>query len=188
MKPVFKNPDGTSTRWMIGVLPEMKLQYSEDEAFVPGRAARIAGPERQECQPDCRIPARDSWSAGCRRRICPGPIGIAHYATEAAQEGPGPFLMLMSVVSLNLAIVNLLPIPILDGGVILTLLIEMVMGRDLSLNVKEAMLKVGFVFLMMLVVFVIYNDIAKRFTPGLLMRLSLNAGAEPDSLRFHLVT
>ena len=49
---------------------------------------------------------------------------------------------------------------------ILTLLIEMVMGRDISLNVKEAMLKVGFVFLMMLMVFVIYNDIAKRFTPG----------------------
>jgi membrane-associated protease RseP (regulator of RpoE activity) len=45
----------------------------------------------------------------------------------------------------------------------------MVMGRDLSLNVKEAMLKIGFVFLMMLVVFVIYNDIAKRFTTGLLV-------------------
>ena len=98
-----------------------------------------------------------------------GPIGIAHYATEAAQEGPSAFLMLMSVVSLNLAIVNLLPIPILDGGAILTLLIETVMGRDLSLNVKEALLKVGFVFLMMLMVFVIYNDIAKRFTPGLLI-------------------
>jgi regulator of sigma E protease len=98
-----------------------------------------------------------------------GPIGIAHYATEAAQEGPGTFLTLMSVVSLNLAIFNLLPIPILDGGQILTLLIEMVMGRDLSINVKEAMLKVGFVFLMMLVVFVIYNDIAKRLTPGLIM-------------------
>ena len=82
--------------------------------------------------------------------------------------------MLMSVVSLNLAIVNLLPIPILDGGAILTLLIEMVMGRDLSLNVKEAMLKVGFVFLMMLMVFVIYNDIAKRFTPGLLLPMPVS--------------
>ena len=92
----------------------------------------------------------------------------------------------MSVVSLNLAIVNLLPIPILDGGAILTLLIETVMGRDLSLNVKEAMFKVGFVFLMMLMVFVIYNDIARRFTPGLL----INAGAtcfknvEPERVLF----
>jgi regulator of sigma E protease len=98
-----------------------------------------------------------------------GPIGIAHYATEAAEEGPAAFLSLMSVVSLNLAIVNMLPIPILDGWMILTLIIEMVMGRDISMSVKETMLKVGFVFLMMLMVFVIYNDIAKRFAPGLIV-------------------
>jgi membrane-associated protease RseP (regulator of RpoE activity) len=47
----------------------------------------------------------------------------------------------------------------------------MVMGRDISLNVKEGMLKVGFVFLMMLMVFVIYNDIARRIAPGLLFGL-----------------
>ena len=98
-----------------------------------------------------------------------GPIGIAQSATQAAAEGPASFMTLMSMVSLNLAIVNLLPIPILDGAMILTLLIEMVMGRDISMNVKEAMLKVGFVFLMMLMVFVIYNDIARRVPPGALV-------------------
>ena len=97
-----------------------------------------------------------------------GPIGIAQQATQAAAAGPGAFLSLMSVVSLNLAIVNLLPIPILDGAMILTLLIEMVMGRDISMSVKETALKLGFLFLMMLMVFVIYNDIARRFTPGLI--------------------
>ncbi len=95
-----------------------------------------------------------------------GPVGIAQQATQAANDGPAAFLTLMSMVSLNLAIMNLLPIPILDGAMILTLLIEMVMGRDISMNVKEAMLKVGFVFLMMLMVFVLYNDIARRFTAG----------------------
>ena len=55
---------------------------------------------------------------------------------------------------------------ILDGGAILTLLIETVMGRDLSLNVKEAMLKVGFVFLMVVVAFVLYNDITKILPAG----------------------
>jgi hypothetical protein len=45
----------------------------------------------------------------------------------------------------------------------------MVMGRDISLNLKEAMMKVGFIFLMMLMVFVLYNDIARRITPGLLL-------------------
>ena len=82
---------------------------------------------------------------------------------------PITFLALMSLVSLNLAIFNLLPIPILDGAMILTLIIEMVMGRDLSLHVKEAALKIGFVFLMMVVVFVLYNDIARRITPGILI-------------------
>jgi regulator of sigma E protease len=71
----------------------------------------------------------------------------------------------MSEVSLNLAIFNLLPIPILDGGVIVMLFIEMLMRRDLSLSVKEAVFKVGFVFIMMLVAFVLYNDISK-ILPG----------------------
>jgi regulator of sigma E protease len=90
-----------------------------------------------------------------------GPIRIAQISTEAAREGPTSFISLMAMVSLNLAIFNLLPVPILDGGVIVLLLIEMLMRRDLSLAVKDAVFKVGFVFLMMLVVFVLYNDITK---------------------------
>ena len=80
---------------------------------------------------------------------------------EAAREGPIAYLGLTAMVSLNLAIFNLLPIPILDGGVILLLLVEMFMRRDLSLRVKEAVFKLGFVFLMAVVAFVIYNDISK---------------------------
>ena len=72
----------------------------------------------------------------------------------------------MAMVSLNLAVFNLLPIPILDGGVILMLLIEMIMRRDLSLSLKDAVFKVGFVFLMALVVFVLYNDISKILPAG----------------------
>jgi regulator of sigma E protease len=72
----------------------------------------------------------------------------------------------MAAVSLNLAIFNLLPIPILDGGVMLMLLVEMLLRRDLSLRIKEAIVRVGFVFLMMVVVFVLYNDIAKMLPPG----------------------
>jgi regulator of sigma E protease len=76
------------------------------------------------------------------------------------------FLELMTMVSLNLAIFNMLPIPILDGGGILMLLVEMVMGREVSLAVKENILKVGFVFLMVVVVFVLYNDITKLLPQG----------------------
>jgi regulator of sigma E protease len=85
---------------------------------------------------------------------------------EAAREGAASFIGLMAAVSLNLAIVNLLPIPILDGGVILLLLVEMLLRRDLDLKVKEAVVKVGFVFLMVVLVFAIYNDLSKILPPG----------------------
>jgi regulator of sigma E protease len=95
-----------------------------------------------------------------------GPIGIAQMSNEAAQQGPWTYLLLMAIVSLNLAIFNLLPIPILDGGTLLMLLIEMLLQREVSLQVKETVLRLGFVFLMMVVVFVIYNDISRILTKG----------------------
>ncbi len=99
------------------------------------------------------------------RRMSPksleGPIGIARLSSEAAREGVATFIGLMAAVSLNLAIFNLLPVPILDGGTILMLLIEMIMRRDMSLELKENIFKLGFVFLMMVVAFVLYNDISK---------------------------
>lgn len=104
------------------------------------------------------------------RRMSPkllsGPIQIARLSGDAAREGTSSFVWLMAMVSLNLAIFNLLPIPILDGGVILLLLLEMVMRRDLSLQVKETAFKLGFVFLMAVVAFVLYNDITRIIPAG----------------------
>ncbi|MGH9528943.1 MAG: RIP metalloprotease RseP [Terriglobales bacterium] len=100
-----------------------------------------------------------------------GPIGIAQDAGEAAQEkGWTPLLGLTSGISLNLGILNLLPIPILDGGVILLLLVETLIGRDISLQIKERIYQVAFVFLVLFTVVVIYNDIAKMM-PGFSQRL-----------------
>jgi regulator of sigma E protease len=99
------------------------------------------------------------------RRMSPrsvaGPIGIVQMSGEDAREGPMAYLGLMAGLSLNLAIVNLLPIPLLDGAAIFMLLLEMFMRRDLSLRVKEAAFRLGFVFLMAIVAFVLYNDISK---------------------------
>lgn len=103
-----------------------------------------------------------------QRRVSPktlaGPIEIAHLSSEAAQQGTSSFLALMAIVSLNLAIFNVLPIPILDGGTLLLLIIEMLLQREVSMQVKETVFKLGFVFLMMIVVFVIYNDITRILT------------------------
>ncbi len=104
-------------------------------------------------------------------RAISGPIGIAQDAGEAAQaKGWTPLLMLSAAISLNLGIFNLLPIPILDGGVILLLVIEGFMRRDISLRIKERIYQAAFVFLVLFAVMVIYNDIAKTI-PGLAGRL-----------------
>jgi regulator of sigma E protease len=65
----------------------------------------------------------------------------------------------MAFISVNLGILNLLPIPILDGGQILLLSIEGLMRRDLSMAVKERFVQVGFVFLLLLFAYVMYNDV-----------------------------
>jgi regulator of sigma E protease len=99
------------------------------------------------------------------RRMSPkslsGPIKIVQMSGEEAREGPMAYFLLMAGLSLNLAVVNLLPIPILDGATIFMLIVEMFMRRDLSLRVKEAAFRLGFVFLMAVVAFVLYNDITK---------------------------
>jgi len=95
-----------------------------------------------------------------------GPIGIAQMsgsaARTAAQTGDSQFFWrFLGLVSLSLGFFNLLPIPILDGGVMALLLIEGLMGRDLSLNLKEKIVQVSFVFLILLFGFVIFNDLSK---------------------------
>ncbi|HTK70898.1 MAG TPA: RIP metalloprotease RseP [Croceibacterium sp.] len=94
-----------------------------------------------------------------------GPVGIAGAAGEAAKEGMVPLLTLMALISLQLGIFNLLPIPIMDGGVILLLLIEGLMRRDINARIKERIYQAAFVFLVLFAVVVIYNDIAKL--PGI---------------------
>ncbi|MBI4443778.1 MAG: site-2 protease family protein [Acidobacteria bacterium] len=94
-------------------------------------------------------------------RTLEGPIGIARLSGQAARQGLGDLVSLMAAISLNLGIFNLFPIPVLDGGLILLLMIEGLLRRDLSLRVKERITQVGFAFLMLIAVFVIYNDIVK---------------------------
>jgi regulator of sigma E protease len=164
LHPVYGKIDGPE-RWMIGAMVEPKLNIITTKLPFPEALRESI---RQNSKGALLIV--QFLKGVVERRMSPknitGPIGIAQLSGEAAREGPSAFFMLMSMVSLNLAIFNLLPIPILDGGVILMLLVEMTMQRDLSLNVKEAVFKVGFVFIMVIVAFVIYNDLAKILPAG----------------------
>jgi len=161
--PVKGDPDHTGQeRWVIGLTVQSRVEIVKlpfGQAFTEAvrenlRSAKLIFQFLENM---------------VERRMSPksivGPVGIAQMSGEAAREGAATFIGLMAAVSLNLAIFNLLPIPILDGGVILMLLIEMLLRRDVDLKVKEAIVKVGFVFLMVVVVFVIYNDISKML-PG----------------------
>ena len=99
-----------------------------------------------------------------------GPVGIAQLSGGAAEMGFIALLSLMSMISLNLGILNLLPVPVLDGGHIVIMALEGVSRRDFSMRAKERMLLAGFVALMMLMVTVIYNDLTRiawieRFMP-----------------------
>jgi len=164
IQPTFSNLEGQG-RWMIGVEPDQKLNIVTTKLSLPEAFAESV---RQNMKGASLI--FQFLKGIVERRMSAkqlsGPIGIATLSGDAAREGPSAFVHLMSMVSLNLAIFNLLPIPILDGGVILMLLLEMLIGRDLSMPVKEAVIKVGFVFLMVVTVFALYNDISKILPAG----------------------
>ena len=90
-----------------------------------------------------------------------GPLAIAQLSGESAQQGWVPLFALMASISLNLGLLNLLPIPVLDGGHIFIMALEGLARRDFSLKVKEKMFLAGFAVLLMLMVTVIYNDLTR---------------------------
>ncbi len=90
-----------------------------------------------------------------------GAVGISRAAGEAVRKGPLAVISLMVLISVNLGILNLLPIPILDGGNILLLTMEGIRRRDFSLAFKERFVQVGFVFLLVLFAYVMYNDVVR---------------------------
>jgi regulator of sigma E protease len=95
-----------------------------------------------------------------------GPFQIAVISEAAAHEGSSALLELIATISLNLASINLLPLPILDGGVVLLLLIEVVRGRDVDFAVRAAFVRAGAALLLALAAFVIYNDLSKLLPGG----------------------
>ncbi len=90
-----------------------------------------------------------------------GPIFIAQVAGAQVKEGIIPFVLFMAILSINLGVINLFPIPVLDGGHIFFYLIEMVTRREVSVKVREMAQQIGFVFLLMLMLFVIFIDIER---------------------------
>ena len=92
-----------------------------------------------------------------------GPVGIAQMSGQTAKLGWIPLLSLMAMISLQLGLLNLMPIPVLDGGHITIILLEGLARRDFSLKIKERILFAGFALILMLMVTVIFNDVTRIF-------------------------
>ena len=91
-----------------------------------------------------------------------GPVDIAKFSGEAVRTGMAALMGFMGLLSLQLGLLNLLPIPLLDGGQLFLLTLEGIVRRDFSLKLKERLLQAGFVFLVLLMVSVLAFDIAKN--------------------------
>jgi regulator of sigma E protease len=90
-----------------------------------------------------------------------GPVAIGQLSGDAVEQGWAQLFGLMAMISLNLGLLNLMPVPVLDGGHIAILALEGLSRRDFSMRVKEKMLLAGFVLLLTLMVTVIYNDLMR---------------------------
>jgi regulator of sigma E protease len=161
VQPVYSEVMGEK-RWRIGISFPNPMVVRE----LPWH--RALGVSLEDNGRNCRVLIDILGKILTRRisaRTLSGPLGIAQASGEAYRAGMPELIMFVSFISLQLGILNLLPIPVLDGGVILLLLVEGVLRRDLRMEVKERFVQVGIVFLLLLAAFVMYNDLVKTLRP-----------------------
>lgn len=152
---------GRNTR-QIGVLPRQTAAY---EPVSLGGALRGAALYVRRVTEQIAGVLGGLFQGRVSIRNMGGVIEIGRQAGIAAREGVQTFIELIALISMNLAILNLLPIPILDGGHLLLLAVEGAIRRDLSVALKERFLQFGMVFLLVIFAIVMYNDVL-RVLPG----------------------
>ena len=160
LEPTWKDPGDGVPRWQIGISfrpATSPTVYSAPQAFARATELDLVLTNKLVSM---------VWQLLTRKvsmRQLEGPLGIVQETSKAAKRGFGDVINLMAIISLNLAILNLLPIPILDGGHILMLGIEGLLRHDLSLKIKERFVTVGMVFLLLVFLIVMYNDVLRLF-------------------------
>jgi regulator of sigma E protease len=158
---------GTATAHVV-LAAQQLLDSDPYRGFLPPTTIRKFGPGEAVVDSVAQNWKMLKLAGGALRRLVSGqgsmkelsgPLQIAHISGEMFRRGWIPTVLLMSMISLQLGIMNLLPIPVLDGGHIMVLLIEGAARRDLSMKVKERIQQLGFALLAALMIVVIYNDI-----------------------------
>ena len=152
------NPESGDTLGVIGIYP--KYQYYP-VSFIESMNMGMGATSRGFGMLVLSIRMIVSGQASIKE--LGGPIFIAQLAGETAKLGWIPFLSLMALISCNLAFINVLPIPGLDGGHIFITLIEGIIRRPLTMKMRLAIQQVGMVLLLMLMITVIVNDVGRLF-------------------------
>lgn len=161
--PQYADVGENEKRYRIGVTPGFK----KDIVKLPFREALSTA--YSECEANSALIFKLVGKMFERKvsiKQMSGPVGIMRAAGRAAMMGWPTLLQILAVISVNLAVFNLFPIPILDGGLMLMLLVEGIMRRDIKQEVKERVYQAAFVFLVLFAAVVIFNDVAKTL-PGL---------------------
>jgi regulator of sigma E protease len=160
LPPIVAQPAKLDTGWKLGFVPA-QVPYRAD----PMPIAKAASKSTAFCADNSLMifeVLRGLFSHKVSVSQLAGPVGIARMAGEAAEmRGWLPKFELAGEISINLGILNLLPFPILDGGMIFLLLIESTIRREISIDVKERIYQAAFVVLMAFFAFVIFNDVTK---------------------------
>ncbi|MFB3827509.1 MAG: RIP metalloprotease RseP [Bryobacteraceae bacterium] len=162
VRPVFTEIDGTA-RWMLGLGLEVRT--------VKTRLGPVDALRESISQNTRNAALIFRFFSGLvegrlSAKALSGPIGMARISGDAARDGVQTLIIVTALIALNLAIVNLLPFPVLDGGAMAVLAVEMLLRRDLSYAVKRAMSHLGLAILAAFMAVVLYNDISRLLPFG----------------------
>jgi len=161
MPEVVKDSDGTErTIGRIGVRNQGQVVY---EPLTLGQAVEEGFHATVNASTTVVRAVRGMLTGRVSSRSIGGPIAIGQQAAASAQLGLSALVAFLGVISINLAVLNLLPIPILDGGQFLFLLAEGILRRPLSLKLRERLTLVGLVLVVALMVFAFSNDLRRLF-------------------------
>ncbi|MBI1995409.1 MAG: RIP metalloprotease RseP [Deltaproteobacteria bacterium] len=159
VKKAARNSFGEKVEtWVIGIGSQVSIEKGN-----PGQAVARAFQQTYEYSKLTLLALYKMINGDVSPRNLGGPIMIAQMAGQQAQEGLGSFLAFLAVLSINLGVLNLLPVPVLDGGHLLFFLVEAIIGRPVAVKHRERAQQVGIFLLMLLMVYAFYNDIARFF-------------------------
>jgi regulator of sigma E protease len=152
---------GSATTYQVGMIPKETTTYLH---VGPAEAVKAATLRCQYLITQTVDVLRQLATGALSVKQLQSVVGITRVAGQAVSQGPDAVIALMALISVQLGILNLLPIPILDGGQILLLALEGIRRRDFSLAFKERFIQVGLIFLLALIVYVTYNDVHRLFS------------------------